>query len=160
VGLPRREGRLVVLCGLPGSGKSTVAGPLARELGAVRLNADEWLDGLGFDLYDEPARARVEGLQQRLALELLTLGNTVIYESGGWTRVERDALRAAARAVGAAVELRYLDVPVETLWERLDARNSALPPASVVIERDDLLRWAAGFERPDAGEQRQYDEPR
>ena len=115
---------------------------------------------MGFDLYDEEARARVEGLQQRLALDLLTLGNTVIYESGGWTRAGRDALREAAHAVGAAVELRYLDVPVETLWERLEARNAALPPASAVIERDDLLLWAAGFEPPDAAEQRQYDEPR
>ena len=160
MGLQHSEGRLVVLCGLPGSGKSTIAGPLARELGAVRLSSDEWLDALGFDLYDEEARARVEGLQQRLALDLLTLGNTVIYESGGWSRAERDALREAARAVGAAVELRYLDVPVETLWERLEARNAALPPASAVIERDDLLLWAAGFEPPDAAEQRQYDEPR
>jgi predicted kinase len=160
VGSEQNEGRLVVLCGLPGSGKSTVAGSLARELGAVRLSSDEWLDALGFDLYDEEARARVDGLQQRLALELVTLGNTVIYESGGWTRAERDALREAARAVGAAVELRYLDVPVETLWQRLEARNAALPPASVVIERDDLLLWAAGFEPPDAGEQQRYDAPR
>jgi len=68
------QGRLVVLCGLPGSGKTTTAVRLAEELCGVRLCSDEWMTGLGLDLYDEPARARVDALQQDLALDLLRDG--------------------------------------------------------------------------------------
>jgi predicted kinase len=54
------------------------------------------MTSLGIDLFDEEARARVEELQQAGAEDLLALGITVIYESGGWTRQERDALRQRA----------------------------------------------------------------
>lgn len=47
--------RLIILCGLPGSGKTTTARALEDGLGAVRLCPDEWMATLGIDLYDEPA---------------------------------------------------------------------------------------------------------
>jgi hypothetical protein len=34
--------------------------------GAVRMCPDEWLLALGFDIYDQDARVRVEGLQWEL----------------------------------------------------------------------------------------------
>jgi predicted kinase len=125
----------------------------------VRLNSDEWMTALAIDLYDQAGRARVEALQRDLAVQLVGLGITVVYESGGWSRAERDAFREAARAANAYVELRFLDERVDTLWERLAARNAALPPASAVIGRDDLLAWAESFERPDADELAEYDAP-
>ena len=38
----RQQARLVLLCGLPASGKTTLARRLAASYGAVRLNPDEW----------------------------------------------------------------------------------------------------------------------
>src|SRR5262245_32651486 len=131
------RGRLIILCGLPGSGKSTLAAELEQSLRAVRLGSDEWMTAIGMDLYDEEGRARVDALQRDVALQLVGRGVTVVYESGGWSRAEREVFREAARAVNAFVELRFLDVPVEELWERLSKRNSALPAASAVIERAD-----------------------
>ncbi|MEM1270402.1 MAG: AAA family ATPase [Bacteroidota bacterium] len=54
---------LVVLCGLPGAGKTTHARRLERELDAVRFGPDEWMEALGMDLYDEAGRERIERLQ-------------------------------------------------------------------------------------------------
>jgi predicted kinase len=47
-------GRLIVLCGLPGSGKTTIARQLVDDLDAIRLCSDEWMTSPDFDLHDHP----------------------------------------------------------------------------------------------------------
>jgi predicted kinase len=58
--------RLIIVCGLPGSGKTTRAKLLEARHGAVRLSADDWMDDLGLNLWDEGSRARIEALQWKL----------------------------------------------------------------------------------------------
>jgi len=136
--------RLIIVCGLPGSGKTTHAKLLQARLGAIRLSPDEWMDALALDLYDEARRENVEALQWRLGQELLALGLTVIIEWGTWGRSERDTLRLGARALGAGVELHYLSAPVDVLFDRIQRRGTEKP----LIERDQLLRWVQTFQEP------------
>jgi len=149
------QARLILICGLPGSGKTTLAKGLESTLGAVRLNADEWMEAIGINLWDERARARIEALQWRVAKQLLQLGNVVVIEWGTWARSERDELRIAARALGAAVELHYLAADVNVLAERLNHRRQEDPP----ITRDQLSQWLLLFESPTPEELALYDEP-
>ncbi|HEY2914145.1 MAG TPA: AAA family ATPase [Candidatus Angelobacter sp.] len=72
--------RLIIICGLPGSGKTTLAKRLETKLHAVRFSPDEWLEALALDLYDEERRGRIESLQWKLTQELLSLGLRVIIE--------------------------------------------------------------------------------
>jgi predicted kinase len=137
--------KLILLCGLPGSGKTTLARRLALEVPAVRLCADEWLDDLGIDLFDTAARLRLERRFWRLAQNLLRLGQSVVMESGFWLRSDRDEKRLGARALGAAVELRYLDAPLEELARRLAGRG-----APITLEM--LREYAPLFEAPGADE--------
>lgn len=44
--------RLVIVCGLPGSGKTTLAKALESKVKAVRFSPDEWMDALSVDIYD------------------------------------------------------------------------------------------------------------
>ena len=44
---------LLLTCGLPGSGKTTLARRLAGERDAQRFTKDEWVRDLGGDLWDE-----------------------------------------------------------------------------------------------------------
>src|SRR6516225_4496179 len=97
--------RLIIVCGLPGSGKTRFAKALESRLRAVRFCPDEWMDALSLDLYDEGRRGKIEALQWKFGQELLAHGLSVIIEWGTWGRSERDALRLGARALGAAVEL-------------------------------------------------------
>ena len=148
-------GRLIIVCGLPGSGKTTLAKALESQLHAVRSSPDEWMDALSLDLSDEKGRAKVEGLQWRFAQELLHLGLAVIIEWGTWGRSERDALRIGARALGATVELHYLPLPPDVLFERLQRRGREVPP----LERDAVSRWFETFQAPASEELALFDEP-
>lgn len=136
--------RLMIVCGLPGSGKTTCARKLEERSGGVRFSPDEWMAALSLDLWDEARRAQIEALQWKLAQTLLALGATVILEWGTWGRSERDALRAGARALSAAVELHYVSAPTDVLFERVRDRQRENPP----ITREDLLRWSEIFEEP------------
>ena len=145
--------RLIIICGLPGSGKTTLAKCLEESLNAVRLAPDEWMDVLSINLYDEESRARIEALQWKLGQKLLKLGLVVIIEWGTWGKSERDALRECARQLGAAVELHYLSAPPEILFERIQRRGMENPP----IKREDILRWAEIIQVPTEEEMNLFD---
>jgi predicted kinase len=147
--------RLIIVCGLPGSGKTTHAKSLESRLRGVRLSPDEWMNTLSIDIYDEARREKIEALQWKFAQELLSHGLTVIIEWGTWARSERDTLRLGARALGAAVELHYLSAPIDVLFDRICRRGTEHPH----IEKDDLLRWAEIFEVPTPEEIDLFDTP-
>lgn len=147
--------RLVIVCGLPGSGKTTHAKEVESKLRAVRFCPDEWMDVLQINLWDSSARQRIEQLQWQLAQDHLRAGRNVVIEWGTWARTERDLLREGARALGAVVELRFLDVSFEELFDRIRRRNMESPP----IERDDIRRWESVFQRPSPDEIALFDPP-
>jgi predicted kinase len=140
--------RLVLICGLPGAGKTTLALHLARETGARRLGTDEAMSLLGVDYFDDPGREQVEEQLWGVARELLAAGVDVILESGFWARAEREEKCRGARAVGATVDLRYLDVPLDELWERVEQRNRRGGWGGATISEQQFLSWTPLFEAP------------
>ena len=150
---PNSSARLIIVCGLPGSGKTTHARQLQAELRAIRLCPDEWMSALSLDIWDEGRREKIEALQWELGQELLIQGLTVIIEWGTWGRSERDALRLRARELGVSVELHYLSAPVEVLFDRVQLRGMENPP----VRREQLLQWAHAFQAPTAEEQALFD---
>jgi predicted kinase len=117
--------RVVLVNGLPGSGKSVLAARLARELGWPVLSKDRIKEALA-DAVPHPALGPKLGAIAADTLWTLAaqLPGTVIAESWWFAPRDRDFLarglgRAGARA---AIEI-WCDVPVEVARERYERRR-------------------------------------
>ncbi|HZY48628.1 MAG TPA: ATP-binding protein [Devosia sp.] len=153
--MTERRGRLIVIAGLPGAGKTRLATALAARHAGTIYSPDDWMEALGIDLWDSTKREAIEALQWRQAQDLLRLGGTAIIEWGTWGRSERDTLREDARALGAAAELHFLDAPPEVLYQRTITRGRENPPLTL----EQLREYSATIERPTAEEFALFDPP-
>ena len=151
-----KQTRLVLLCGLPASGKTTLAEELAGAYDAVRLNPDQWELALGVDPFDEGFQASLEAEFWELTQRLLVLGTSVVLEWGFWARSERDEKREVARALGVAVELHFLDAPYDELVRRVVARHAA---GGIAITESHMERYRGIFQPPTDDEMALYDPP-
>src|SRR5437667_9621595 len=153
----RHEPTLHLTCGLPGSGKTTLARRLAVERDAQRFTKDEWVLALGGDLFDEQLRVRMEAQLIELTFEVLCAGRNCILDFGLWSREERDALRQRARAQGVRVELHVLDVELDELVRRNAKRYADAPHTTAKISAEQLAIWASSFEAPSDAERCLFD---
>lgn len=156
-----RMATLFLICGLPGAGKTTLAKRLEQEHHALRLCPDEWIAPILKDASDQEEldrlRSPVENLQWEVAKRVLSLGVNVILENGFWGREEREQYRLQAEALGAKVELRFLEVSFDKLWARLSKRNAELPLGTFVVMKEQLEVWWRWFEPPTKEELESYE---
>lgn len=158
-----RAGTLILVCGLPGSGKTTFAKRLEAERNAVRMCPDDWIEALlqhPDDSWEKDRlRNAVENLQWHLTREYLAKGLTVILENGFWSEEERSQYAMAALEIGARIELYAMDSrDLDELWRRIELRNRTLTSSTWVMARaDHEPKWSA-FEAPTLDEIAFYDD--
>ena len=148
-----------MMCGLPGSGKSTYARVLERR-GYTRLSIDEvvWAR-IGRDAVDlDPAEYEQlkSAIEQELWEELIRLMEArlpVVIDYSFWSQANRDRYKAVIESHGCRWELIRLKADLETLRRRLDDRNQENDANSVTVSDELLERYFANFEEPiDEGE--------
>lgn len=156
-------GTMVLVCGLPGSGKTTLAKRFEEERGAIRMCPDDWIEALLVKSDDSAAkdslRDLVESLQWDLAKQYLAKGLTVILENGFWSEEERTQYAMEALDLGARIELYALDSSDrDELWRRIEQRNRELATPTWLMTREEHEPKWIGFEPPTAEEISFYDD--
>lgn len=149
------------MCGLPCSGKTTLAKELEQTHNALRLTPDDWHTRLfGQDFPGEAHNDRhnlIEVIMWEVAARALVLGINVILDFGVWAKVEREDFRARAAKLGASSELHFLNVSDKELLGRLRIRNAQLPPSTFAIPEEQLKEWMQMFQPPTADELKRYE---
>jgi aminoglycoside phosphotransferase family enzyme/predicted kinase len=153
---------LVLMTGLSGSGKSTVAQTLAETLGGVRIRSDverKRLFGLEpaadshGGIYSEDATRRVYDRLAALAGTVLRAGFPVVIDAASLKRSERARFVALAATMHAHAAIVVCTAPMEVLRGRLRSRALSGTDASEATE--DVLDSQLGWQEPlDAAEQR------
>ncbi len=143
---------LFLMAGLPGAGKTTVAGELAMSHHALRLTPDEWhLPLFGQSLTADGKRDILEGRMITAALRVLRLGTSVILDFGLWGRDERSALRWLADEAGVRCQVVYLPVGLDVQLARIEHRRASTPESFPMPEAE-IVSWRNKFQAPDAAE--------
>jgi predicted kinase len=158
---------LLICHGLSGSGKSHHTGPLAAELGAIRLRSDVERKRM-FGLWGIPPRARRRGdLYARpvseelfgerlpaLALEVLRAGFAVIVDACFLRRCDRGAMAAVAARAGVPLLILEFSAPEALLRERIGQRQRrGRDPSDADLA---VLERQIGWDEPlSAGERQQ-----
>ncbi|MGN6574609.1 MAG: AAA family ATPase [Nocardioides sp.] len=143
---------LFLTVGLPGTGKTTVARRLEVKKSALRLTKDEWVKALYGPGNPTSASDVIEGRLIDIGLRALELGISVVVDFGLWARDERSALRHAAAALGAAVEIHYLELSPAEQRRRLEKRQAEEPHTTWHMSDVELAEWAAVICVPTQGE--------
>ena len=132
--------RNIILIGMPGSGKTTVAGLLAARLGRTAADADERIEALAGKsipaIFAEDGEAAFRALETRALAELGKESGLVIATGGGcvtkeenypllhqngvifWLRRDADALPREGRPLSQGADLRAMYAVREPLYRR------------------------------------------
>jgi len=134
--------RIVVLVGLPGSGKSTYL----ERAGALGLSSDAIRKLLADDETDQTIHVRVFETVRFLLAQRLAIARPVTYiDATNLTPEERRPYIEIGRAHGCEIEAVFFDVPLEVCRERNARRNRVVP-------EDVLIKMAAKLTPPTEAE--------
>jgi len=152
-------GKIILVSGKMGSGKSVYAKKLAKEINAVVIAHDEIMLGLfGGELYENDKEqfykyhSWVDDYTKRIAGEAARAGATVIFANGFWSFSERDELRRLYTGMGLICELHYIDTPEEQRLQNIRKRNETIQQGElgyILTQENDLYHF---FDIPDDNE--------
>jgi predicted kinase len=115
---------IIVVYGLPGTGKSWLSQRLGREFNAVHLNTDIVRDRIGKrGDYSQAAKKQVYGQLLEQAGEKLQQGGNVIVDGTFHKKEQRTRIREIARKSGKKIFFIEMQAAEKTIAGRLERRR-------------------------------------
>ena len=146
--------RLILICGLICTGKSTYAESLCRSLPAINLSVDDlMLHMFGQDAGDmhDTYTGRAKVYLREQTLRLLRGNVHVVLDWGFWIRKEREETLEYFRGRGFSPELHFLDISQEEWTRRIRKRNADIlagQTGAYLVDEGLQQKALALFERP------------
>ncbi len=137
-----RQGKLTLMSGFSGSGKSTIAQYLARHTGAIQIRSDavrKHLGGIplnergGQDLYSDEMTAKTYGRLLELGIMLADKGWEVILDAKFDRYCRRTDAINRAESCNLPLKIIYCTAPIEVLRERLQQRRGDIADATAEL---------------------------
>jgi predicted kinase len=150
-----KQAIVYLLCGLPGSGKTTYAKNIVDEQGALSLSIDdEMIKRYGVAGIDYPIekhneyKASVMEIIKSKIVENIRNGQSVVLDFGVWKKKDREYFRNFTESYGAEMQLIYLKAGRALLLERLNRRADIEKGKNFIITPKMLDERIAIFEEP------------
>lgn len=150
-------GRVHLLYGLAGSGKTTLARELSRGGSGVRFTLDEWMlrlhPGLDFESADYGEKAaEVREVVWTIAEQVLIAGVDVVLDWNSWSLARRSWVVERASAIGAPVLLHRLTASLEVASARVQDRTASGPQFGHPVTTEGNEHLASLMEEPSSAE--------
>lgn len=135
----RHQGKLILMSGLSGSGKSTVARYLAAKIGAIHIRSDavrKHLAGIGLhqsgtkEIYSSQMSEKTYQQLLNLGTKLACQGYPVILDAKYDLQARRTEVIAQAQRWHLPLEIIYCTAPEQILRDRLAKRTGDVSDAS------------------------------
>ena len=122
---------LLMLRGLPASGKTTFAEEISRNGRFVRVNKDDIREGQ-FPNYKPRDEREVVRIEDRMIEEALSEGKSVVVDDTNLNPIHERRLRNLAEAHAVELHIKDFDVPLEECIERNIKRGMKVPTSAIV----------------------------
>ncbi len=142
-------GNLFLLCGKPGSGKTTLAKSLKEKFGLIHFSADDFMLKLFGEIDDrnifEQKLKATKDLIYTICDDLL-VNNNVVLDFGFWTKFERDEI--IKRFKNNKVIIVYLKLDDDKIFNQIEKRNANLKDNEYFMDKNTFEFLSSKFEEP------------
>jgi uncharacterized protein len=137
-----KSGKLILMSGLSGSGKSTVASTLARKIGAIQIRSDavrKHLAGIPLDqpgtdaIYTASISQKTYDRLLELGVKLAQAGYAVILDAKYDRQAWRQPVVAQAQEQNILLQILHCTAPMTVLRDRLNQRQGDISDAGVAL---------------------------
>lgn len=143
--------KLYIFCGIPFSGKTTLAKQIVAKLGFTRIDLDE----VKFSLFgnsimdaeiDQKGWDQIYQEMYHQIREALKRGETLIHDTGNFTKSERGVVHDIATNLGIESVTIFVDLPQDIAYQRLLANRQT--KVRFDVSDQDFLSTVGEMEKP------------
>ena len=144
---------LLITCGLPASGKTTLAkiltASLAAEVDVVIVSTDKWRDKTYYEEFKPENERIVREKALRKTKSILAEGKSVIHDDTNYYTSMRHELFETAEKYGASFGILYLTTPIDVcfMWNKDREYEIPIEVIRKIDERLDIPRSKYAWDR-------------